>query len=164
MTLQALRADYRMRHAVVAAAAVLALAACAADAPPRSHGPTATTLPPCVQLSRVRSFEQLDGRNLVLFAPDRQHAYHVELAASCQGLRPGLGLEVQSRAGRLCGHGDEYLLPSPLLPQPGGGFDSRCRVSAVRPLDASALQELLVAFGVGERGEPAAGEVLQEMP
>jgi hypothetical protein len=142
----------------------VALVGCTATAPAPEESQAAASLPACVQISRIRSYEQLDARNLIVFAPDRQHAYHVEVAGACRGLRPGFGLEVQGASGRLCGRADEFITTVPGLPARGSDFDDRCRVLSVRPLDASALQELLISFGLGERGEPAAGEVLQEMP
>ena len=68
------------------------LAGCAGAPGVQSTGAAAassTSMNDCLQASRVRSFEQLDQRNLILYAPDRQHAYHVELAFACPDLAFG---------------------------------------------------------------------------
>lgn len=139
-------------------------AGCAHTPPPDAGALEAASGPECITLSRVRDYHLLDSRNLVVFAPDRANAFHLVLASSCPGLRLGAGLRLHGERGRLCGFPGEQVASS--LP----GLDTRrerdsgCRVSAVRALDPAGLQELLVRFGRGEEGEPAAGEAVQQMP
>ncbi len=120
--------------------------------------------PACVQLSRVREYQLLDSRNLLVYAPDRANAFHVVLASPCPALRLGAGLRMQSDRGRLCGFPGERL--SSALPglESRGEREQGCRISSVQALDPASLQELLIRFGRGEEGQPAAGEPEQRMP
>ncbi|MCC5861329.1 MAG: hypothetical protein JJT93_05385 [Gammaproteobacteria bacterium] len=150
--------------ALLLVSAALGLLGCASL--PGEEGDTAAAWqgPDCVQLSRVREYQLLDSRNLLVYAPDRANAFHIVLAGACPGLRLGAGLRMQGDRGRLCGFPGERL--STALP----GLDSRrdrdegCRISSVQALDPAGLQELLIRFGRGEDGEPAAGEPEQQMP
>lgn len=119
----------------------------------------------CVRISRVRHFERLDDRNLLLFAPDRNNAYHVRLVMSCPDVTYGGLLSIEGGQGSLCGFAGENLRSGWRTGMPGDVRGERaCPVRSVRRLDSSALQELLVEHGLGEQGEPAAGEVEQEIP
>lgn len=137
---------------------------CAHAPPPDTGALEATRGPECITLSRVREYQLLDSRNLVVFAPDRANAFHVVLATPCPGLRLGAGLRLHGDRGRLCGFPGERVASSLPGLDTGRERESGCRVSAVRALDPAGLQELLVRFGRGEEGEPAAGEAVQQMP
>jgi len=124
---------------------------------------SSTSMNDCLQASRVRSFEQLDQRNLILYAPDRQNAYHVELAIACPDLAFGPLSLVGRQDGRICGNSN-VAVRSGLAERGGFGRNETCLITGVTRLEASTLQELLLKYGRGERGGPAAGETEQVMP
>ncbi len=131
----------------------------------RADGASAAVHHDCVRMSRVRRFERLDDRNLVLFAPDRQNAYHVRMAMSCPDIVHAGFLSIEGRQGSLCGYPGEALRPGIRSGFPGDARGERaCPVRSVRRLDSSTLQDLLVEHGLGEQGEPAAGETDQQIP
>lgn len=139
----------------------------ATEDPPRAGGASASTEihHDCVRMSRVRRFERLDERNLLLFAPDRHNAYHVQLAMSCPDITRAGFLSMEGRQGSLCGYPGEALRSGIRSGFPGDARSERgCPVRSVRRLDSSALQDLLVEHGLGEQGEPAAGDTEQQIP
>jgi hypothetical protein len=117
----------------------------------------------CLQSSRVRSFERLDQRNLILYAPDRQNAYHVELAMACSDVGFGPLSLVGEQSGRICSHSNAGV-SSGFAARGGYGSNETCRIIGVTRLEASTLQELLMQHGLQKSGEPAAGETEQVMP
>lgn len=137
-----------------AAAAALALAAallagCAADPsaePARRPSVRAGEFgtPDCFLRRAAADFKVLDERNLVVFAPGRDDAYHVQVSLPLQGLRFADTVAFESRNTRICGYaGDELLL------RRGGGGPERASVVGVYRLDRPALEGLLARFGAG---------------
>ncbi|MCC5867218.1 MAG: hypothetical protein JJU27_01790 [Gammaproteobacteria bacterium] len=119
----------------------------------------------CVRISRVRRFERLDDSNLLLFAPDRQNAYHVQTVMGCPDIGRAGFLSIDGAQGSLCGYPGEVLRTGIRTGFPGDARSERpCQVRSVRRLDFSGLQDLLVEHGLGEQGEPAAGETEQQVP
>lgn len=162
-----------MNPAVGLACAVLAAALGGCGATPatgdatRTGGPSASAEVhhDCVRISRVRRFERLDDRNLLLFAPDRQDAFHVQMVMGCPDIGRTGFLSLEGRQGSLCGYPGEALRSGIRTGFPGDARGDRaCQVRSVRRLDSSALQDLLVEHGLGEQGEPVAGETEQQIP
>ncbi len=111
-----------------------------------------------VRIDQVRDFRVLDDSNLVLYAPTRRQAFHVELMPPCRGLRFSDTIALRGRMERLGGFaGDSVIIQPGLLPQ-------RCPVSSVRRLSETELTELLVRFEGEAPGEPADDETQIELP
>ena len=111
-----------------------------------------------VRIDQVRDFRALDNRNLVLYAPSRRQAYHVELGPACHGLRFADRIALRGRQGRIGGFaGDAVLIER-------GGSPERCPVSSVRRLDEAGLEELLARHDRRTDDEPAADETEVEIP
>lgn len=111
-----------------------------------------------VRIDQVRDFRVLDDSNLILYAPTRRQAYHVELMPACQGLRFADTIALRGRTGRLAGFaGDRVIIDRP-------GVPDRCPVTSVRRLDETSLTELIVSFEGEPEGEPAADEAEVEIP
>ncbi len=111
-----------------------------------------------VRIDQVRDFRVLDDSNLILYAPTRRQAYHVELMPACQGLRFADTIALRGRTGRLAGFaGDRVIIDRP-------GIPDRCPVSSVRRLDEASLTELIVRFEGEPDGDAAADEAEVEIP
>jgi len=94
----------------------------------------------------VRDFRVLDNRNMLLYAPTRRDAWHVELATVCIGLRSTDGIELRGRTGRLAGYAGDRVVVD------GAGGPEECYVRNVSRLDEAGLEALLASFGLG--GDP----------
>ncbi|MCC5868318.1 MAG: hypothetical protein JJU27_07370 [Gammaproteobacteria bacterium] len=111
-----------------------------------------------VRIDQVRDFRVLDDSNLILYAPTRRQAYHVELMPACQGLRFADTIALRGRTGRLAGFaGDRVIIDRP-------GVPDRCPVASVRRLDEASLTELIVSFEGEPDGDAAADEAEVEIP
>lgn len=111
-----------------------------------------------VRIDQVSDFRALDNRNLVLYAPSRRQAYHVELIPACHGLRFADRIALRGRQGRIGGFaGDAVLIDR-------GGSPERCPISSVRRLDEAGLEELLTRHDKRAGDEPAADETEVEIP
>ena len=111
-----------------------------------------------VRIDQVRDFRVLDDSNLILYAPTRRQAYHVELMPACHGLRFADTIALRGRTGRLAGFaGDRVIIDRPGMPE-------RCSVTSVRRLDEASLTELIVSFEGEPDGEAAADEAEVEIP
>ncbi len=146
------------RHvAPTLATAVALLAGCASPGdrePARDRGISTDW----VRIDQVSDFRALDNRNLVLYAPSRRQAYHVELVPACHGLRFADRIALRGRQGRIGGFaGDAVLIER-------GGSPERCPISSVRRLDEAGLEELLIRHDQRDGDEPAADETEVEIP
>ena len=111
-----------------------------------------------VRIDQVRDFRVLDDSNLILYAPTRRQAYHVELMPACQGLRFADTIALRGRTGRLAGFaGDRVIIDRP-------GVPDRCPVTSVRRLDEASLTELIISFEGETDGDAAADEAEVEIP
>ncbi len=111
-----------------------------------------------VRIDQVRDFRVLDDSNLILYAPTRRNAYHVELMPACQGLRFADTIALRGRTGRLAGFaGDRVIIDRP-------GMPDRCAVTNVRRLDEASLTELIVSFEGEPDGEAPADEAEVVIP
>lgn len=150
-----------MRPAPLAAAglAVLVLAACAGSGEPRPR-PTVKAgefgTPDCFLRRAASDFQVLDDRNVIVFAPGRADAYHVQVSLPLTDLRFADTLAFESRSSRICGYaGDELVVAST------GSSLRRASVTGVYRLEPAALDGLLARFGRGRpaaKPEPRAGE------
>jgi hypothetical protein len=100
--------------------------------------------PDCFLRRSAGDFRVLDERNLIVFAPGRADAYHVQVSMPLHGMPFANTLAFESRSSRLCGYaGDALLLPG------GAGGPDRASVIGVYRLDGPALEGLLARFGAG---------------
>jgi hypothetical protein len=144
---------------VLLVAGSLALGACAAPGGPEGEANESRSISTdWVRTDQVRDFRVLDAGNLVLYAPTRRQAYHVELLPPCQGLRFADSISIRGRGGRLGGFaGDSIVVPR-------AGSPERCPVSSVRRLSEAELAELIVQFEGEGDAPPAAEETEIEIP
>jgi hypothetical protein len=98
----------------------------------------------------------LDPSNLIVYAPSRQTAYHVQISPPASGLRWVDSLAFVGRSSRICGYAGEQLLI------PAGRGTERFSIVGVSRLDQAGLDALLTAAGrpagAGAEPEPAAGD------
>ena len=100
----------------------------------------------CFRRRAAEDFRVLDDRNLIVFAPGRKEAYHVQTGPPGTGLRLASRLAFDSRSSMVCGYAGDSLL----VEAPGGGFD-RMPITGVYWLDEMALSGLEARFS-GEHG------------
>lgn len=149
----------RLAYLTLLAAGTLLLTACATPAGDRGAASESRPISTdWVRTDQVRDFRVLDDSNLVLYAPSRRQAFHVELMPPCHGLRFADTIALRGRGGRLGGFaGDSVVVPR-------AGLSDRCPVSSVRRLSEAELAELIVRFDGEGDGEPAAEETEIEIP
>jgi len=100
----------------------------------------------CFRTHSVRDYQFLDPQNLIVWAPNRRNAFHLELLSSCQYLRDAVGLAFQSRIGQFCGGAGDYVVAQDILPR-RDEFEQRCMVRRVRALSEEDLYELTIEAG-----------------
>jgi hypothetical protein len=96
----------------------------------------------CFDRMRADNFEILDSRNLIVFAPGRADAYHVQVAGPATELRFASMIGFRSNGSRICGYAGDMLAV--------GGFGSAPEllpIMAVYRLDEVALAGLRGRFG-----------------
>lgn len=106
----------------------------------------------CFFARQALDFEALDDRNLVVFAPSKDNAYHVQISPPAMDLRFANGVAFASRNTQICGYaGDDLLLVN-------GASQRRYSVIGVYRLDAAALDALRARFGRVPASAPAEPE------
>lgn len=138
------------RHAGAVVLALVGMAGCSSDATrdaARESTPRPSVAPgefgeaDCFVARSVSNFTTLDDRNLIVFAPGKSNAYHVQVNPPSPQLRYAESLGFESRHSRVCGYaGDELIIAA-------GGGPSRMAVTGVFRLDAMALEGLQARFG-----------------
>ncbi len=115
----------------------------------------------CFPRHSIHDFKILDDRNLIIFAPGKSDAYHVQVSPPAAELRFADALGFESHNSRICGiAGDELIIPDAVARR------SYRSVTGVYRLDAPALEGLQGRFGPGpvpgkqtpQQGEGAAIE------
>lgn len=138
-----------MRHAPVPVLAALALiAGCATDGAAPPVRPTVKAgefgTAACFHPRTVFDFDVLDYRNLVVFAPSKADAYHVQVSPPSTELRSAEALSFSTRNARICGYAGDSLTVSSAHARA-----ERLSVMGVYRLDERALDGLLARFGQG---------------
>jgi hypothetical protein len=78
----------------------------------------------CIFIRSIDDWKDLDGYNLIIYAPTRAHAYHIELDRYCQSLHLADHIGISSHQdGRLCSYGGDAILVR----------GQRCPIGAIRP-------------------------------
>ncbi len=98
----------------------------------------------CFLRRTVQDFEVLDDRNLIVFAPGKSEAYHIQVSMPATELRFASVLAFESRSSRICGYAGDSLL----IGDAGPGL-RRLPVAGVYRLDEVALEGLQARFGRG---------------
>lgn len=131
-----------------------AVAACAtrgsppaADAPPPSLAGTAA----CFFARDVQDFRELGRDALLVYAPDRDRAYRVQVAPPSFNLRNAWEIAFTGGGGRICGNAGERLVLR------SGGSSEQLAVIDVRRLDAAAIDAAVPAPGTRAPPAPAPG-------
>jgi hypothetical protein len=106
--------------------------------------------PGCFLRRLVQDFEVLDDRNLIVFAPGRSDAYHVQVSPPDGQLRFAQLLAFESRDSRICGYAGDSLTMAD-----GTAGPRRLSVTGSYRLDPAALQGLEARFGMA--AAPARG-------
>jgi hypothetical protein len=104
----------------------------------------------CFLRRLVQDFEVLDDRNLIVFAPGRSDAYHVQVSPPDEQLRFTQLLAFESRDSRVCGYAGDSLTIAD-----GAAGPRRLSVIGSYRLDPAALQGLEARFGIASA--PASG-------
>jgi hypothetical protein len=141
----------RLGGAALLAAAV---AACAT----RGSPPAAATPPPslagtaaCFFARDVQDFRELGRDALLVYAPDRDRAYRVQVAPPSFNLRNAWEIAFTGGGGRICGNAGERLVLR------SGGSTEQLSVIDVRRLDAAAIDAAVPAPGTRAPPAPAPG-------
>ena len=98
--------------------------------------------PACFLRHTVHDFEVLNDRNLIIFAPGRSNAYHVQVSPPDDGLRFAEALAFQSSSSQICGYAGDSLITGG-----AGGGPGRLTITGVWRLDTAALEGLEGRFG-----------------
>ncbi len=125
-----------MKFAVIALSLLLALGSgCAATTVPGQQGDETIDrrIAECFRIDGVNNWRVIDERQLIVYGPGRNDAWHLTLFANCEGLDFTEVLAFRARGSTLiCGDpGDEILFR-----------DQRCSIVAVRAI-SPAEAELL---------------------
>ena len=140
------------RHLVTASAFAL-LAACAGRGGDRPPAPAVRGgefgRPSCFLRDTVHDFEVLDDRDLIVFAPGRANAYHVQVSPPDSGLRFVESLAFWSSGSQICGFAGDSLITGRM------GGPERLSVTGVWVLDQRALEGLENRFGKRHAGMAA---------
>jgi hypothetical protein len=118
-----------------------------ADAPAR-RGSAA-----CFYASNVSNWTVLDRSALIVYAPNKSHAFRVQVSPGASDLRWADSLAFVSRSNRICGRaGDQIVMPT-------GTTKRSYSVIDVRRLDQASLEGLLATYGkAGRSAEVEPGE------
>jgi hypothetical protein len=65
--------------------------------------------PGCFYAREASDFEALDDSNLIVYAPTKSRAYHVQISPPSSDLRFAQGVVFDARSGRICGRGGETV-------------------------------------------------------
>jgi hypothetical protein len=137
-----MRAPLRKSLAVCLAISVCSggVAACAGNSDSANGARSESFgLPACFSKNQVSDFRPLDRSNLVVYAPSRASAYHVQIIPTSIELQSANTIAFSSRGSRICGYaGDAVLL--------GEGRATRNSITRVTRLDEAGLQALLDGF------------------
>lgn len=128
----------------------------------RTDSSSPRRLPPitmeCIYQRSIYDWKALDRYNLLVWAPSRNHPYHVELDNACFELRWANTIAFYSRGfdDRICGFGGDKIIV-------GGRFPEHCSIGAIHKLTPDSAQELIEAFRSVRRGEHEGKETEDEM-
>ena len=92
----------------------------------------------CIFFRTLHDWKPLNRHNLIVWAPSRNHPYHLQLDRPCQNLRFAHTIGFTSTNGRLCGFGGDSILVTS-----GGGKPDRCPIGSITKLDEAGLERLL---------------------
>lgn len=92
----------------------------------------------CIFFRTLYDWKPLNRHNLIVWAPSRNHPYHLQLDRPCQNLRFAHTIGFTSTNGRLCGFGGDSILVTS-----GGGRPDRCPIGSITKLDEAGLERLL---------------------
>jgi hypothetical protein len=92
----------------------------------------------CVFFRTLYDWRPLNNTSLIVWAPSRNHPYHIQLDRPCFGLKFAHSIGFTSRDSRLCGFGGDAVLV-----ESGGGRPDRCPIGAITKLTEESLKALL---------------------
>lgn len=90
----------------------------------------------CFYSREASNFDALDNRNLIVYAPTKSRAYHVQIAPPSNELRFVEGIAFDGRDGRVCGYAGETVSFG------GRGAGRRYSITNVWRLDEAQLAQL----------------------
>jgi len=116
--------------------------------------PSVTGVAGCFLVVQAQDFRVLDRSNLIVYAPDERHAYHVQIGPPSQDLRNAESLTFMASTGRICGFAGERLVI-------GGSAGTRTgppiNVIAVSKLSTEGLKLLRAGSAAPPPVEPRPG-------
>jgi len=92
----------------------------------------------CIFFRTLYDWKPLNNTNLIVWAPTRNHPYHLQLDRPCFGLKFAYSIGFTSRDSRLCGFGGDSVLV-----ESGGGRADRCPIGSITKLTEDSLKSLL---------------------
>jgi hypothetical protein len=92
----------------------------------------------CIFFRTLYDWRPLNNTSLVVWAPSRNHPYHIQLDKPCMGLRFAHSIGFTSRDSRLCGFGGDSVLV-----ESSGGRPDRCPIGSITKLTEESLKALL---------------------
>lgn len=102
----------------------------------------------CFYARNASNWRVLDRSTLIVYAPNKSHAFRVQVGPGASDLRWADSLAFVSRSNRICGRaGDRIVMPT--------GTTTRSHsVIDVRRLDQASLERLLAGYGKAGRSAP----------
>jgi hypothetical protein len=92
----------------------------------------------CIFFRTLYDWKPLNNSNLIVWAPNRNSPYHIQLDRPCSGLKFAYSIGFTSRDSRLCGFGGDSVLV-----ESGGGRADRCPIGSITKLTEESLKSLL---------------------
>ncbi|MDX2144256.1 MAG: DUF6491 family protein [Rhodospirillaceae bacterium] len=92
----------------------------------------------CIFFRTLYDWRPLNNTSLIVWAPSRNHPYHIQLDQPCNGLRFAHSIGFTSRDSRLCGFGGDSVLV-----ESSGGRPDRCPIGSITKLTEESLAALL---------------------
>ena len=92
----------------------------------------------CIFFRTLYDWRPLNSTNLIVWAPSKNHPYHIQLDRPCNGLRFAHSIGFTSRDSRLCGFGGDSVLV-----ESSGGMADRCPIGSITKLTDESLKNLL---------------------
>lgn len=144
----------KLRHQAIFLIICLAIAGCATTSEDnteltilgeeeiRSRFPTLSVA--CVPEVRLDSWAWLSNHNLIIWThAQRRNAFWLQMEMSCIAMRQTSNMVFLDGDGdrQICGTGNDSVVSM------AGGFEQRCRIGSVRPLDPLELNQVLAYFG-----------------
>ena len=103
----------------------------------------------CFRIDQVTGFRALDRSNLIVYAPTRSSAYHVQIRPPAREINFADRIAFDTRTTRICGYAGESVIFD------SGGMGRHYFVTSVRRVDAEDIRSLADQFSGDIEVEPS---------